>query len=328
MRKHQSNKHLTTTRGCVQDIEIDSTREGQRIDNFLFSYWRKVPKSRLYKALRKGEIRVNKKRVGADYRLQAGDKLRLPPIWEQHKARVAEPSQMLLDHLCEQYLYEDDHLLVINKPAGLAVHAGSGEAFGLIEACQRLYAEDQFLALVHRLDKATSGCILLAKDRHWLAHCHRELRAGLMHKTYLLLAQGSWQGGIRSVDLPLLKNQQMGQERVAVAHEMGKSAQTLFTPLAIIDEQTCLLKAQPVTGRTHQIRVHASAIGHPIVGDNKYGDPHFNQRWRALGIKQLCLHAHQIKLKHPNSERQLMFTAPIDAAWGQWVTGAMSHREK
>lgn len=294
-----------------QTVEADFAE--QRIDNYLLAQLKGVPKSLVYRIVRKGEVRVNKKRVKPEYKLQAGDIIRIPPV------RVAEanalPSAKLdrVQALQHQILYEDDVLMVINKPAGLAVHGGSGLQFGLIESLRALRPQAQHLELVHRLDRETSGCLLISKRRSALRNLHEQLRLKTMNKQYYALVRGHWQAHVKMVSAPLQKNTLKSGERVVRVDSDGKDAETRFR---IIEQysQATLVEASPITGRTHQIRVHALQAGHPIALDDKYGDEDFSRFMQGLGLQRLFLHAHLLQFNHPQTGKTMTVEAPLDDA--------------
>ncbi len=285
-------------------IEIDEGGEGQRIDNFLFRHLKGVPKSHIYRILR-GEVRVNKKRIDQTYRLQLGDILRIPPI------RVAEKPQAEFVPAVEfPVLYEDDALIAINKPAGTAVHGGSGVSFGVIEQLRRARPQAKFLELVHRLDRETSGVLLVAKKRSALTGMHEIMREGNSDKRYFALVLGEWHNDRQHVKLPLHKfDTPKGEKRVMV-REDGQRAHTIFN-LKQRWHGFSLLEAELKTGRTHQIRVHLSHLGFPIAGDDKYGDFSRNKELMKQGLKRMFLHAHSISFKHPLTEETLNIEAPL-----------------
>jgi len=294
---------------AVQRLEVAVDQAGQRIDNFLLHHFKGVPRSRIYRILRKGEVRVNRGRAKPDYRLCAGDELRLPPL------RVPEPTTATVPataqtQLARRVLYEDTRLLVIDKPAGMAVHGGSGLSFGVIEALRADRAEAHFLELAHRLDRETSGCLMVAKKRSELRMLHELLRTGRVLKRYLLLVEGRWDPALSRVDAPLRKNQLQGGERVVRVDAAGKPAVTRFRPLQDFGVAS-LLEAELETGRTHQIRVHAAHSGHPIAGDERYGSPEFNARMRTLGLKRLFLHAHYLEFEDAEHARAVEVSAPL-----------------
>lgn len=296
----------------VTYITIESEREGQRIDNFLITHLKGVPKSRIYRILRKGEVRVNKKRIKPVYRLQAGDVLRIPPVrCAEQVVATYDPSKSSFN-LLDTILYEDDKLFIINKPCGLAVHGGSGVSLGAIEMLRQLRPDDKHLELIHRLDRATSGCLMIAKTRAILREVHALLREGKVNKTYSALVAGIWPKGLQTVDAPLSKNVIKSGERVAVVdHEDGKAAQTYFRRVEQYDDAT-LLDVKPRTGRMHQIRVHTAEAGHPIVGDEKYGDDAVNRQFKGKGCSRLCLHARALSFILPTSGQQIDVEAPMD----------------
>ena len=285
-------------------IEIDEESAGQRIDNFLFRHLKGVPKSHVYRILR-GEVRVNKKRIAQTYRLQTGDRLRIPPI------RVAEKPDPSFVPACEfPVLFEDEALLAIDKPAGTAVHGGSGVSFGVIEQLRRARPQAKCLELVHRLDRETSGVLLVAKKRSALTAMHEIMREGNSDKRYLTLVLGAWQNAKQHVKLPLHKfDTPQGEKRVMV-REDGQTAHTIFT-LQQRWPGFSLLEAQLKTGRTHQIRVHLSHLGFPIAGDAKYGDFARNKELMKQGLKRMFLHAHAIAFNHPLTGEPLRITAPL-----------------
>ncbi|GAB1235712.1 RluA family pseudouridine synthase [Ferrigenium sp. UT5] len=285
-------------------MEIDAESAGQRIDNFLFRHLKGVPKSHVYRILR-GEVRVNKKRIDQTYRLQAGDVLRIPPI------RVAErPEAEYIPASEFPILFEDDALLAVDKPAGTAVHGGSGVSFGVIEQLRHARPQAKFLELVHRLDRETSGVLLVAKKRSALTAMHEIMREGNSDKRYLALVLGQWQNARQHVKLPLHKfDTPQGEKRVMV-REDGQQAHTIFN-LQKNWPGFSLLEAELKTGRTHQIRVHLSHLGFPIAGDSKYGDFARNKELMKQGLKRMFLHAHSISFNHPLTQEALRIVAPL-----------------
>lgn len=293
----------------VRKLAVASDDAGQRIDNFLAREWRGLPRSRIYRLLRKGQVRVNGGRVKADYRLCAGDELRLPPVTIE-PARSGRPEPGLVDRLLGAVIYEDKRLLVVNKPSGVAVHGGSGISFGVVEGLRAGRPDLPVLELVHRLDRETSGCLILAKKRSALRELHALFRSGSVEKVYLTLVAGDWQLGARTVDLPLAVHRRRGGERhVQVDYDTGKPSRTRFSVQAAYGGCT-LLRAEPETGRTHQIRVHAAASGHPVLGDERYGDATANTRFAKRGLRRLFLHAQSIGFVDGTGNDQL-FTAPL-----------------
>ena len=294
----------------VQFIDIRADQAGQRIDNFLITLEKGVPKSRIYRALRKGEVRVNKGRIKQTYRLQAGDQVRVPPLRVSEKVVITELSESLTDALESAILMEDDDILVINKPAGLAVHAGSQIQLGVIEAMRIIRPENRFVELVHRLDRDTSGCLVLAKSRAALLNLQQQMKASETDKRYLTLTRGKWPAQENIVDLALQKNSLSSGERMVVPDINGKKSKTLFEVKQ--EFSGCqLVAAKLYTGRTHQIRVHSASQSHPVAGDEKYGDREFNKRLRQFGLKRMFLHAWQLSLKHPITDEPLTFNAEL-----------------
>lgn len=293
----------------VRFIEVDDTRAGQRLDNFLKLHLKGVPKTRIYRIIRKGEVRVNKGRVTAGYRLEAGDNVRIPPVRMAEKVPAPLPGAGMSGAIEKSIVYEDDALLVVNKPAGMAVHGGSGVSLGIIEALRAMRPAGRFLELVHRLDRDTSGCLLIARKRSMLKHLHVQMQSGKTEKIYRLLVVGRWPERRRKVKAPLLKNTLRSGERIVVVHPEGKSAVTHFRILERLDGYT-LLEARLETGRTHQIRVHARYVGCPVAGDEKYGDDEVNKAMRQQGICRLFLHAFCLKVQLPD-RREMVFETPL-----------------
>jgi 23S rRNA pseudouridine955/2504/2580 synthase len=274
---------------------------GQRLDNFLLRELGGLPRSRVYRLLRKGEVRVNGKRKQADYRLAADDEVRLPPVRLEPADGTAlrRVPDALQDAVRAAIVHEDERVLVLNKPAGLAVHGGSGLAFGAIEALRALRPEES-LELVHRLDRETSGCLVVARTRAALRSAHALLRDGEVEKHYAALVTGRWRIGRKTIDAPVLTNARQGGERVVRVHPAGKIAVSVFDPVRFFGGRATLMDVAIHTGRTHQIRVHASFAGHPVAGDDKYGDREANAALRALGLKRMFLHAESIAFRWPD----------------------------
>lgn len=297
---------------AVKTLEISEDEAGQRIDNYLMAKLKGVPKSLIYRIVRKGEVRVNKGRIKPEYKLQCGDVVRVPPVRVSEKTQAPVSSKLnKVASLEQQIIFEDDCLLVINKPSGIAVHGGSGLSFGVIEGLRALRPEARFLELVHRLDRDTSGILLVAKKRSALRHLHEQLRIKTVQKDYLALVRGQWQSHVKVVQAPLLKNELASGERIVKVNPEGKPSETRFS----IEERyptATLVKASPVTGRTHQIRVHTLHAGHPIALDDKYGDKDFDAEMRALGLNRLFLHAASIRFEHPKTGETLRLNAPLD----------------
>jgi len=297
----------------VQFVEISADHAGQRIDNYLMCQLNGVPKSLVYRIVRKGEVRVNKGRIKPEYRLKQGDMVRIPPVRQENKKPAGKASNKVLQQIESRIIYEDKRILVLNKPSGLAVHGGSGLSFGVIEALRELRPNDKQLELVHRLDRDTSGCLMIAKKRSALRRLHQQLREGSMDKRYLTLVKGKWKGRSKWVDAPLLKNVISSGERLVFVDPKGKDARSQFIPYST-GEKASLMTVKLDTGRTHQIRVHAKHIGHPIAGDEKYGDEEFNRQLKSKGLKRLFLHAYSLKFQLADDEPPLKVEAPIDQA--------------
>lgn len=294
----------------IQQLTVTNDYSGQRLDNFLMSRLKGLPKSRLYRIIRKGELRINKKRVKPDYRLQEGDIIRIPPL----RLAPRTPKNILNANLAEllekSIIFEDKHFLVLNKPSGMAVHGGSGIHLGVIEALRLLRPQLKFLELVHRLDRDTSGCLLLAKKSSILKELHELLRSGQMKKTYIALVAGHWPKSLRKIDVPLYKNQLQSGERIVLVQAEGKSSLTEFSVQHYYVEST-LIAAMPITGRTHQIRVHAQFAKHPIIGDEKYGEKEINKKMRQLGCKRLFLHASQLEFTLGSTGKTITLAAKL-----------------
>jgi len=256
-------------------------------------------------------VRVNKGRIKPEYRLKSGDQVRIPPL-RVSESKPASPSGHSVQQLADAILYEDERLLVLDKPAGMAVHGGSGLSYGVIEALRALRPQAPYLELVHRLDRDTSGCLLIAKRRSELRMLHELLRAGKVDKRYLLLVQGDWSQGPYRVNAALKKNLLRGGERMVRVDEDGKTALTQFRFLDAYGGAS-LMEAELKTGRTHQIRVHAAHMGHRLAGDDKYGDADFNRRMRNLGLKRLFLHAHTVAFEDHERHRTIHVSAPLAA---------------
>ena len=300
--------------GTVDFVRISSTQEGQRIDNFLMSRMKGVPRSHLYRVLRRGEVRVNKGRVKPGYRLQSGDLVRIPPLRIPEAVAPIPPPDARLKELRSAVLYEDERLIVLNKPSGVAVHGGSGLDWGLIEAMRKLRPDVPELELVHRLDRETSGCLLLSKRRSTLRELHRLIRDKAVDKRYQALLAGHLERRERWVSAPLRKSSLRSGERVVrVDRGEGKPARTLFRALQRLGDCT-LVEVALDTGRTHQIRVHAAHLGTPVAGDEKYGDAEANRRLRCLGLKRLFLHASTLTFQPSYRRQPLRIEAPLPAA--------------
>ncbi len=303
------------SKDSVTLLTLDDNDAGQRIDNFLLRHLKGVPKSHVYRILRSGEVRVNKGRIDASYRLQAGDIVRIPPV------RVAERSQTGPIAPAQQFtvVFEDDTLLVINKPSGVAVHGGSGVSFGVIEQLRSARPESRFLELIHRLDRETSGLLMIAKKRSCLVKMHEVMRGPRIDKRYLALACGQWPAKLKDVTLPLHKYLLPDGERRVQVQSDGKAAHTRFRIMQPYADFT-LVEAQLKTGRTHQIRVHMQSSGYPIAGDEKYGDFSLNKQLAKQGLKRMFLHAARLQLKHPLTDEPLVLEAPLPDDLSRFLT--------
>ncbi len=296
----------------TESVVIDNEHADRRIDNFLLAFLKPIPKSRIYQMLRRGEVRVNKGRIKPDYRLQAGDIIRIPPLFEQPAGIPDKPPARLVEMIKTCIMYEDRRLIVINKPAGLVVHAGTGSAFGIIEILRELYRQKQDLHLIHRLDKETSGCLLIAKNMTILRQVNQALKSGAVHKEYQALLQGRLHEKKITVNTPLQRHRNdygEGQVRVDGA---GKTAISKFMTVRVYRDATHV-RVRIATGRTHQIRVHAGSIGHPLAGDKKYGDREFNKKMYAAGLKRMFLHAGKLAVPELKKTGEHQFIAPLPA---------------
>lgn len=295
----------------AQWLTIDERSAGQRLDNFLLRELRGVPKTRVYRALRKGEVRVNKGRVRPEYRLVLGDVVRLPPLQQAEAAQQPVVPYYWGEQLAGRIVHEDAALLAVNKPSGLAVHGGSGLSFGLIECLRQLRPEERYLELVHRLDRDTSGLILIARKRSALRELHAGLRGDGVDKRYLALVAGRWPARLGLVEAPLQKNTLQSGERMVRVDAQGRAARTAFRVLGHARGAT-LVEARPLTGRTHQIRVHAMHAGYPLLGDDKYRTDASESLSRQLGVPRLFLHAWQLMFRLGEPAREYALRAPLD----------------
>jgi len=294
---------------AASQVRVGLEEAGQRIDNFLIRILKGVPKSHVYRLLRTGQVRVNSRRTDATYRLQVDDRVRLPPV-RTPIARASTAPGPAMPFLTLRVLYEDEAVLAIDKPPGVASHGGSGVSMGVIERMRAERPHSRFLELVHRLDRDTSGVLLLAKKRSALTRIHAQIRAGTVRKWYLVLVKGSWTGGEQHVRLSL--NRYLtpeGERRVSVRHD-GTPAHTLFRPLRHAGGNT-LLEAELLTGRTHQIRVHLAHLGFPVAGDDKYGDFPLNKSLKKQGLKRMFLHAERVAFEHPVTGDPMQVAAPL-----------------
>jgi 23S rRNA pseudouridine955/2504/2580 synthase len=306
-------KALSPAAAAVRWIEVSEEESGQRIDNYLMARLKGVPKSLVYRILRSGEVRINSQRVEASRRVAAGDRIRVPPV------RVAARDEDVpAPHFRLPIVYEDDALVAIDKPSGLAVHGGSGVAHGVIESLRSMRPEARFLELVHRLDRETSGLLLIAKKRASLVALHEMMRTRAIDKRYLVGVSGRFRNELQRVRLALSKRTTAaGEKRVSVADD-GQEAETVFRRLAR-GERFSLLEAELLTGRTHQIRVHLAHLGHPVLGDDKYGDFELNKALRKSGLKRMFLHAASLSLAHPLTGEPLRLASPLPADLQQFV---------
>ena len=295
-------------RTATHEVIVDESAAGQRIDNFLTSYLKGVPRARIYRALRRGEVRINRGRVRPHYRLAAGDVIRIPPVRAGEPRPRNSPSEARRRDIDRAIVYEDDRLIVLNKPAGWAVHGGSGLDFGVIECLRAARPNARGLELVHRLDRDTSGCLLIAKRRSVLLSLHEALRTERVRKRYLALVEGDFGQRRRRCDAPLSREQRGSGERIVRVRADGKRSVTDFVPVETGDLAS-LVVAEPRTGRTHQIRVHAAELRSPLAGDDKYGDRAFNRTMRSHGLRRLFLHAASIAI--PYAEQRIEFEAPL-----------------
>lgn len=293
----------------VQLLEISEDQSGQRIDNFLLSLLKGVPRSRVYRLLRKGEVRVNKGRIRPEYRLAEHDVVRVPPVRVAEREHVA-PGHSLRELLADSILYEDKSCLVLNKPSGIAVHGGSGIKLGVIEALRVMRPNERRLELVHRLDRDTSGCLLVARSRAALRAIQEQMREREIGKRYTALVRGHWAKELSEVNAPLRKHTLQSGERMVRADKDGKRALTRFKVSRQFSKAT-LIEAELETGRTHQIRVHCQLAGHPLAGDSKYGDEIFDKSLKSLGLNRLFLHASELEFRLPLTDKAVKVVAPL-----------------
>jgi 23S rRNA pseudouridine955/2504/2580 synthase len=293
----------------VRHREIDGERAGQRLDNFLLGELKGVPRSHVYRLIRSGQVRVNSGRTAPHYRLKAGDRVRVPPVAGKASASPLATAENL-DWLEERVIYEDARLLVIDKPAGLAAHGGSNVSLGCIEALRLLRPVAKDLELAHRLDRGTSGVMLLAKRRSVLRMLHELLREGRVDKRYFALVRGRWPEDRLTIDAPLVTRRVGGEARVKVDPE-GKEAESSFRLVDRYGKAASLLEVTIATGRTHQIRVHAAHAGHPVAGDERYGDDDFNQYLKSFGLQRMFLHAHSVTFDWPDTGETFNASAPL-----------------
>jgi 23S rRNA pseudouridine955/2504/2580 synthase len=308
----QSPPPATESPAKVRQVEVDERGVGQRLDNFLGRILADVPKTHIFRVIRKGEVRVNGKRAKPDTRLQANDIVRVPPVKTGASAPPRRASDSLVENVTSAIVYEDAQLLVINKPAGVAVHGGSGVSFGVIEALRTARPKED-LELVHRIDRDTSGLLLVARKPAALRTLHALMREGKVEKRYLALVKGKWELGQKRIDVPLRTDIRVGGERHVKAHATGKDAVSHFKPVQFFGKKASLVEVALETGRTHQIRVHAAHAGYPLAGDEKYGDAEFNERMKETGLTRMFLHAHQVSFVWPDTGVEFSVNAPLPA---------------
>jgi 23S rRNA pseudouridine955/2504/2580 synthase len=298
----------------VRHVAVGEDQAGVRLDNFLTKLLSGVPRSRVFRIVRRGEVRVNGKRASPETRLQVGDSVRVPPVHlpaPDAPPPLARVPRTLIETVREAIITENDRLIVVNKPAGLAVHGGSGVSFGIIEALRAARPEET-LELVHRLDRDTSGCLLVARKPAALRVLHAMMRDGQVEKGYLALVKGPWDLGKKRIDVPLNTEGRVGGERTVRVQAGGKSAVSTFSPVQFFRNVASMVEVDLDTGRTHQIRVHAAHVGHPVAGDDKYGDREFNARMREQGLTRMFLHSHRISFDWPNGG-DFSASAPLPA---------------
>jgi 23S rRNA pseudouridine955/2504/2580 synthase len=294
----------------VQQVEAGEGGAGQRLDNFLARFLKDVPKTHIFRVIRKGEVRVNGKRAKPEQRLQASDIVRVPPVRTGAAAPPRRAPPAMVEGLVGAIVFEDPRLLVIDKPAGVAVHGGSGVSFGVIEGL-RAARPDETLELVHRIDRDTSGLLMIARKPAALRMLHALMRDGKVEKRYLALVKGKWELGRKRIDVPLRTDIRVGGERTVKAHESGKEAVSIFKPVQFFGKKASLVEVELETGRTHQIRVHAAHAGYPLAGDEKYGEDEFNEKMKASGLTRMFLHAHQLSFVWPDSGVEFSASAPL-----------------
>lgn len=321
-----SGKTAGEVRQGVRKVTVDEDNAGQRVDNYLMAQVRDLPRSIVYRIIRKGEVRVNKGRVKPDTRLKAGDEVRIPPVTRKEKPEQVVPGSRVQGVMENAILFENDQMLVVNKPSGIAVHGGSGLDFGLIEVLRAARPQSKFLELVHRLDRDTSGLIMVAKKRSALRFLQDELRHKRIRKHYHALVSGQWNQDIGRVKEPLLRFELKSGERRVRVDPAGKESLTLFRCLKYYGGYS-LVEASPVTGRTHQIRVHSAWAGHPIAGDDKYMDDVSLKAFRSGGGERLMLHARALEFTLPSSGEAMHLEAPYDNAFLKVIAKLASRLE-
>lgn len=323
-----SEQQAAEIRTGVRQFEVSEDEAGQRLDNFVHKHLGDIPRSRVYRVIRKGEVRVNGHRAGPDTRLQAYDKIRIPPVRVRPPEEVGRPSADLQETLRKSIIYEDAKLLVLDKPSGIAVHGGSGISFGVIEGLRAL-RPDEHLELAHRLDRDTSGCLIVAKSTAVLRVVHALLREEetTFEKRYLTLLQGQWDLGKKRIDAPLRTDTRVSGERTVRVDASGKPSLSEFRPVQFFGKRATLMEVSLLTGRTHQIRVHAQHAGHPVAGDEKYGDEAFNESMHALGLNRMFLHAHSVSFDWPEGG-QFSVNTPLPPELSQVVEQLENAKKK
>lgn len=320
-----AEENQTQFKVTYQTAEADD--EGQRLDNYLARVLKGVPRSMIYRILRRGEVRVNKGRVSPSYKLHAGDEIRIPPV-RVSTGPVTIPSSNLhlVQSLKERILFENELIFVVDKPAGLAAHGGSGIEFGLIEAMRALYPGEKFLELAHRLDRETSGALIIARRRSALRNLHEQFRNRVVKKRYLTLVPGVWDRRINLVNAPLVRNElRSGERMVEVNFREGAPSSTGFDIVEQFGQDATLMAAMPHTGRTHQIRVHCAYVRHPVGGDEKYGDREFNAWLKSQGMNRMFLHAAKVTFIDPATDRQVKVEAPLPPELERILTVLRNH---
>jgi 23S rRNA pseudouridine955/2504/2580 synthase len=305
------------SRSGVQHFEVTEEEAGQRLDNYIQRRLGSLPRSRVYRVIRKGEVRVNGHRAHPDLRLQLHDRVRIPPVRLASPEEPGRPSRELVARIEGAIVHADPDLIVLDKPSGVAVHGGSGVSFGVIEAL-RAARPGEPLELVHRLDRETSGCLLIARRRAALRELHALMRANRFEKRYLVLVRGKWDLGAKRIEVPLRTDARVGGERTVRAGSSGKPSVSDFRPVQFFGRTATLMEVTLHTGRTHQIRVHAAHAGHPVAGDDKYGDAAFNEMLRGLGLRRMFLHAHSLSFSWPRGG-EFSINTPLPAELGALI---------
>ena len=300
----------------VKKINIAKDDAGQRIDNFILRKYKSLPRSKVYRILRRGEVRINSGRVSPSYKIKENDELRMPPV--MIRENTESPGLKQCEKVLDFILYEDKDILVIDKPTGMAVHGGSGIKFGVIELIRAARPDQNNLELIHRIDRETSGCLMLSKKRSILRFMHKQFRLGVIKKNYFSLVKGFWRFGENKIDKPLMTHHRKNGERHVTCEKSGKKA---LTKVKLINQykDCALIQCQPVTGRTHQIRVHLSELGYPILGDERYGNQNVNMKLQKKGMKRLFLHAQSIGFLDKNGADHL-YTSPMPKDFDNFIS--------